>query len=238
MVATAVTWAYRRLGRLYPRVFMALELQTAYPIILGTYALFSFYYEGDTGTFFLLFGITCALAALSIVIACAKTFPMLRPLETWIAGERSERATAEALGRGHLLPVADDPQRGAPARDHGRGPERHPLRAAARASWLAAPFIAAGSLVALGYSSMLHYFALEIGLRPVLVDINQQLTPRTDIGLSALAAALAPSADPAADQPDHGPDRRGSHLGGRRRSADLGLDVAIAVVLRPRSRSS
>ena len=85
MVATAVTWAYRRLGRLYPRVFMALELQTAYPIILGTYALFSFYYEGDTGTFFLLFGITCALAALSIVIACAKTFPMLRPLETWIA---------------------------------------------------------------------------------------------------------------------------------------------------------
>ena len=47
-------------------------------------------------------------------------------------------------------------------------------------TWLAVfPFIA-GSMVALGYSSMLHYFALEIGLRPVLVDINQQVTPRTE----------------------------------------------------------
>ena len=39
MVAIALTWAYGRLGRHYPRVFMALELQTAYPIIFGTYAL-------------------------------------------------------------------------------------------------------------------------------------------------------------------------------------------------------
>ena len=70
---------------------MALELQTAYPIILGTYALFSFYYEGDAGTFFTLFGITRALAAVSIVIACVKTFPLLRPVEAWIAGERDEQ---------------------------------------------------------------------------------------------------------------------------------------------------
>ena len=53
------------------------------------------------------------------------------------------------------------------------------------------PFIA-GSLVALGYASMLHYFALEIGLRPVLVDINQQVTPRTEASALGAAAALAP----------------------------------------------
>lgn len=96
MVATALTWAYRRLGRFYPRVFMAVELQTAYPVILGTIGLFSFYYEGDAGTFFTLFGLTCAFAAVSITIACLKTFPLLRPVETWIAGARSERETAEA----------------------------------------------------------------------------------------------------------------------------------------------
>ena len=51
---------------LYPRVFMAVELQTAYDlVILGTYALFSFYYESDSGTFFTLFGLTCALAAIA-----------------------------------------------------------------------------------------------------------------------------------------------------------------------------
>ncbi len=82
-------------------------------------------------------------------------------------------------------------------------------------------------MVALGYSSMLHYFALEFGLRPVLVDINQQVTPRTE-GLSALPLRwrllltlplinLITGMTVAALTSDGG--------GG----ADLGLDVAIAV---------
>src|SRR5688572_11079175 len=229
MVAKALTWGYRRLGRFYPRVFVAVELQTAYPVILGTIALFSFYYEGDAGTFFALFGLTCALAAVSIVIACLKTFPLLRPVEAWIAGARSERETAEAWAAAVSFPW-------------------RMIRAVALLpvfvvvipasilavvmldlTWLAAfPFMA-GSMVALGYSSMLHYFALEVGMRPVLVDINQQGTPRTETGLSALplrwrllltlplinvitgltVAALT------------------SEPGGG--GADLGLDVAIAV---------
>ena len=186
MAQRALTWAYRRLGAAYPRAFMALELQTAYPIILVTYLLFSFYYEGDTGTFFALFGLTCGLAALSIAIACAKTFPMLRPLNDWIAGERGERETAEAWATAVSFPW-------------------RMIRAVAflpivtvvipasvlsvvmlDLSWLAAfPFIA-GSLVALGYSSLLHYFALEVGLRPVLVDINAQVSPRTNASISAI----------------------------------------------------
>src|SRR5687767_11489909 len=39
VAVTALRWAYRRLGRHYPRVFLVLELQTVYPVILGTYAL-------------------------------------------------------------------------------------------------------------------------------------------------------------------------------------------------------
>ena len=54
-------------------------------------------------------------------------------------------------------------------------------------SWTAAfPFIA-GSAVALAYASMLHYFALEIGLRPLLVDINHEISPRTDANVSTLS---------------------------------------------------
>ena len=228
MLATALSWTYRRLGRLYPRTFVILELQTAYPIILGTYALFSFYYEGDTGTFFTLFGITCALAAVSIAIACAKTFPMLRPLESWIAGERSESATTEAWATAvsfpwrmirtvALLPVIVVVI-----------PAAILSVAMLQLSWPAVfPFIA-GSLVALAYSSMLHYFALELGLRPVLMHINQLGAPRSGAELSTLplrwrllltlplinvitgvtVAALT------------------SDVGG---SAELGVDVAIAV---------
>ena len=186
MAMRALTWAYRRLGRSYPRAFMALELQTVYPVILATYGLFSFYYEGDAGTFFALFGITCGLAAISIAIACAKTFPLLEPLNDWIGGERDERSTAEAWATAVSFPW-------------------RMIRAVAvlpvvtvvipasvlsvvmlELSWPAVfPFIA-GSIVALGYSSLLHYFALEVGLRPVLMDINSQVSPRTEAGVSAL----------------------------------------------------
>lgn len=186
MAMRALTWAYRRLGRSYPRVFMALELQTAYPIILVTYLLFSSYYEGDSGTFFALFGLTCGLAAISIAIACWKTFPLLTPLDEWIDGKRDERHTAEAWATAVSFPwrmiraVAILPVITVVIPSSVLSVVMLDL------SWLSViPFIA-GSMVALGYSSLLHYFALEVGLRPVLVDINSQVSPRTNASLSAL----------------------------------------------------
>lgn len=228
MAIRVLTWAYRRLGRLYPRVFMVLELQTAYPVILVTYLLFSFYYDGDTGTFFALFGLTCALAAISIIIACVKTFPMLRPIDDWIAGNRDERATAEAWATAVsfpfrmiravvILPVVTVVI-----------PASILSVVMLELDWLAVfPFIA-GSMVALGYSSLLHYFALEVGLRPVLVDINAQVSPRTNASITALPLrwrllltlpiinAITGMAVAALTSDGGG-------------GADLGLDVAVAL---------
>ena len=229
MLAKALTWSYRRLGRLYPRIFLAFELQTAYPVILGTVGLFSFYYEGDAGTFFSLFGLTCALAAISIVIACVKTFPLLRPIESWIAGARGERETAEAwaaavsfpwrmIRRVALLPVFTVVI-----------PASVLAVVMLELSWLAAfPFIA-GSMVALGYSSMLHYFALEVGMRPVLVDINQQGTPRTETGLSALPLRWRLLLTLPMINVITGLTVAALTSEGGGGGADLGLDVAIAV---------
>ncbi len=187
MAVTALRWAYRRLGRLYPRIFLVLELQTVYPVILGTYGLFSFYYDGTAGEFFTLFGITCGLAAIAIVIACLRTFPMLRPLEAWIAGARNDRATTEAWAAAISFPWRM-------IRTNAIVPAFIVLVPSAvlsvvvlELSWTAAfPFLA-GSVVALAYASMLHYFALEIGLRPLLVDINQQVSPRTRANVSAIS---------------------------------------------------
>jgi adenylate cyclase len=229
VVAKALTWAYGRLGRFYPRVFMAVELQTAYPVILGTYALFSFYYQGDAGTFFTLFGLTCALAALSILIACIKTFPLLKPVDAWIAGARNERQTAEAWAAAVSFPWRM-------IRSVFFLPVVTVVIPASILSvilldlnWYAVfPFIA-GSLVALGYTSMLHYFALEIGLRPVLVDINQQVSPRTEPSLSALPLRwrlllTLPMINIITGLTVAALTSEGSGGG-----ADLGLDVAIAV---------
>jgi class 3 adenylate cyclase len=51
--------------------------------------------------------------------------------------------------------------------------------------------VAAG-LVAIGYGGILHYLALEAGMRPVLVDINREVTPRreTDIDVVPLRFKL------------------------------------------------
>ena len=186
MVANALRWAYRRLGRWYPRAFMVLELQTAYPIIFATFGLFSFYYDGSPGEYFALAGITCGLAAVSITFACFKTFPLLRPIERWIAGDRDEQATAEAWAAAVSFPWRM-------IRTVLVLPLLVVVIPAAvlsvivfEVSWLAVfPFIA-GSMIALAYSSILHYLALEVGLRPVLIDINRQVSPRTKADVSAL----------------------------------------------------
>jgi len=229
MVATALTWAYRRLGRRYPRVFVVLELLTVFPIILGTYVLLGLYYEGDAGTFAILFASTCGLAATSIAISCFKTFPMLRPIEYWIAGGRDPRSTAGAWSAAIGFPWRMI-RRVAPL----------PIILVAipsvvltvlmlELSVLSALPMLAGAIIALTYSAMLHYFALETGLRPVLIDINQQVAPRTSASLGTLslrwrlllslpAINVITGVTVAALTSDEG--------GG---GADLGLDVAIAV---------
>ena len=238
MAVTALRWAYRRLGRHYPRVFLVLELQTVYPVILGTYALFSFYYDGSTGEFFTLFGITCALAAIAIVVACFRTFPMLKPLELWIAGARDERSTAEAWAAAISFPWRM-------IRSNVFVPATIVLIPSAVASvllldlsWTAAfPFIA-GSAVALAYASMLHYFALEIGLRPLLIDINHEVSPRTDANVTALSLKWRLLLVAADDQRHHRHDGRRAHLRRRRRGIAWAGRGNRRSASRPRSPSS
>ncbi len=187
MVPSALTWAYRKLGRFYPRAFLAVELLTAFPIVLGTYGLFSFYYEGSTGDFFALFGFTSALVAIAIVLTCVKAFPLLRPVNRWIAGQRDDESTAAAWAAAVSFPWRM-------VRTIGLMPVVIVVIPSAilavvwlGLSWLAiVPFVA-GALVALGYAMILHTLALEVGLRPVLVDINRQVSPRTSTGLKALS---------------------------------------------------
>ncbi len=42
-------------------------------------------------------------------------------------------------------------------------------------SWLAFFPLLVGGLIALGYSAVLHYLALELAMRPILFDINAAL---------------------------------------------------------------
>lgn len=186
MQIRALTWLYRRLGRNYPRVYLAVELLSAFPVIAGTFALFSFYYDGSFKDFLVLAAVASGLSAVSLVYALLKTVPLMAPIEAWIDGQRDPESAAEAWATAVSLP--------------SRMIRRLLLVPIVMVviptsvfwvvvldlSWLAVLPFAVGSLVALGYSAMLHYLALEVGMRPVLIELNEQISPTTEIPVDAL----------------------------------------------------
>jgi adenylate cyclase len=180
VVQRALTWLYRRLGSSYPFAFILIELQSAWLISLGTLGLFSLYYDAPFEDFALQGAVVLGLTGTAVLIALLRSRSYVRPLTRWIAsGDRDDpKLAGEAWGAAVGLP-----QR-VISRDM-----KLPLIIVALPGSIAALLILdlsplaffplfAGSLIAIGYAGILHYFALETGMRPVLVDINRVLPPR------------------------------------------------------------
>jgi adenylate cyclase len=186
MALVGMRFLYRRLGGLYPLVFLAVELQSALVIVAATLALFTFYYEGDSGQYISILLISLALTEAAIIATVLRSREALRPISDWIAGRRdpdsSNRAWNAAIGLPLYLVKKDLPLpvivSVLPTCIAGI--------AILNLSWLAIFPLLAGSAVAMGYSATLHYLAVEAGMRPVLVDINQQISPRTSLTVLAV----------------------------------------------------
>jgi adenylate cyclase len=180
---------YRRLGHRYPAIFLTVELQSAFLIAAATLGLFSFYYNASPHDYLRILGVMLLLVGLAVAMTIARTLPLMRPIGEWIAGARDEEQTLEAWRAAVGLPLAFI---------------RHDLAipilvaiipgsiwavSVLNLSWLAFFPLFAGSMVALGYSAILHYLVLEAGMRPVLVDINRsEAVPRLSAEVSALPA--------------------------------------------------
>lgn len=181
-----LAWLYRKLGSFYPGTFITVELQTAFVVAAGTVALLSFYYDASKEEFLRVLVMVLVLTAVAVGVALLRTYPRLRPIQAWITGDRSPEATAQAWSAAVGLPL-DLLRRDLPV----------PLVltvipscglavALLGLSWLAFfPFLFA-SVVAVGYAAILHYLAIESGMRPVLVDINREVAPRLATECSAL----------------------------------------------------
>jgi adenylate cyclase len=186
MALVGIRFLYRRLGGWYPLVFLAVELQSALVIVAATLGLFTFYYEGDTGQYIDVLLISLVLTEAAIFATVIRSRELLRPISDWIAGERdpesTDRAWNAAIGLPLYLVKKDLPLPVVvtvlPTCIAGI--------AILDLSWLAIFPLLAGSAVAMGYSATLHYLAVEAGMRPVLVDINQQISPRTQLKVLAV----------------------------------------------------
>ncbi len=187
MALPALSRLYRRLGRFYPHAFLTIELQSAFVITAATLGLFTFYYNASAHDYVKVIVVALALTGLAVLITLIRTFPLMSPIRDWLGGQRDERSTARAWAAAVALPL---------------NLIRHDLwvpvvvAIAPTCAWavyvldLAWPAffpLFAGSMVALGYSAILHYLILEAGMRPVLLDINSnQDAPRVQTPISAI----------------------------------------------------
>jgi adenylate cyclase len=169
-----LTWLYRKLGRRYPAVFVCLELPNAFVVAAASVALFSFYYSLSETEFLEVLAIALGLTAVGLVWELFRILPRVRPLGEWIGGERSAERTAAAWDLAVNLPV-----------ELIRRDFYIPIVvtlttviasvALLGLSWLAFFPITIAALVSVGYAAILHYLALELAMRPILFDINDQL---------------------------------------------------------------
>ncbi|MSO41914.1 MAG: adenylate/guanylate cyclase domain-containing protein [Solirubrobacterales bacterium] len=174
-MAGTLTWMYRKLGPRYPFAYIAIELQSAFLISAGVVALFSFYYDADKGVFLQMLVVTLGLTALSIAFVLVRVHRRMRPLVRWIEGERDQDQTAAAWYSAVSLPLKLI-KRDLPFPIFGVViPASLFAVAQLNLSPLATLPLVAGGLIAIGYSGVLHYLAIEFAMRPILFDINAAL---------------------------------------------------------------
>jgi class 3 adenylate cyclase len=186
MAIGALTRLYERLGRRYPFAFLAVELQSALLIVAGTLALITFYYEGSTGEYLLILAITLAMTEAAIIAALVRARPLLRTLSDWIGGERDPEATERAWGAAISLPLhlvkRDLPL---PVTVSAVVTCAAGVAIFGLSAWAVVPLLAA-SAISIGYAIVLHYLAVEIGMRPVLIEIDSSRSPRRSADFWAL----------------------------------------------------
>ncbi len=175
MVFGLLTFLYGKLGRFYPATYLTLELQSAFGVTIGTLALLSIYYDALSSEWLPIGGIAIGTTAIAIAINLIRTYPQLRPISAWIKGERSQESAERAWTAAVGLPLE------LIKRDLWV-PILIVVIPTAVAAVLFADLptlsfipIASAALVAVGYGGVLHYLLIETGMRPVLLDISEEL---------------------------------------------------------------
>jgi adenylate cyclase len=177
MLLLTARWLYRRLGPRYLYAFFAFEVVSALVITLGTLGIFSLYQEMTEAEFWriVLFSWACVFVALITGFPAQRR--ELEPLLGWIRGNREERVALSAWESAVALP------RLMIVRETWRPillcvvPVSIYITAELELPVYSVLICCSGALVAVAYSAILHFFASELALRPVLEDVCETLPP-------------------------------------------------------------
>ncbi|GAC1440891.1 MAG: hypothetical protein NVSMB51_20710 [Solirubrobacteraceae bacterium] len=223
-------YAFRRLGRRYPRVMLTLQFQLTYLIVLGGVGLLTLYQPLSDRQFATTLVVGFGLVLIENLASLSVVFRLLRPADPWLRGER-DPGTALAAWRA----LAGLP----------RDFVRHPRAATAVAFnvipvsifiWLelslplyALPILLAGAGVVLVYGALVRFLAAELIVRPVLEEVSADLPSgiapaRTGVSLKLKLLVALPAINVISGVLVAALSSRG-----HARLTDLGIDVLAAL---------
>jgi adenylate cyclase len=168
---------YGRLGAKYFGVYVVFEVVSAFVVCLATAGLFAIYTETSSEEFWRVTLFAELVVALALAYAMTKTWRLARPVVDWLRKGRPERDALEvwrcavALPRRMVLNNGWQPFAivGVPVAVYATIEFDLPAYSAL--------IVFAGAMVAVAYSALLHFFASEQFMRPVLEDIARRLPP-------------------------------------------------------------
>ena len=179
---------YQRLGRLYFAAYAVFDVLSALIICLGAVGLFKLYTDPTTEEFFISLAFAEAVCFVTVAWVVHKGLRVGRPLIRWVSGQRDEASSLEAWRAGVSFPRDFMAVNGWKPFAFVSVPIAAFVTVYQDLPAYSGLIIVAGSLVAVAYAGVLHFFASELFLRPVLAHVHGYLPD--DVELKARGVPL------------------------------------------------
>lgn len=222
---------YRRFGARYPRVALAVQFQFAHVVTLGGVGLLLLYQPVSSGQLLAIIAVSQALVMIENVLALRLTFSLIAPADPWLAGHRDAGTALAAWRALATLPVNFVRTRSALAIFMQLVPISVFVTLDLRLAWYSFPILVAGAAVVLSYGVFLRFFAMELIMRPVLVEVSRDLPDGVDLDGSMIPLRWKLLAALPAINVITGVTVSALSIHGQARLSDLGISVLAAVVV-------
>ena len=170
-------WLYRRLGVFYFPLWIAFEFFTAIIITLATIGLFALYEDMSIDTFWQILVVAEGSVLVALVYTGLRTKHLAMPVVRWVRKGRDPAGAPDAWRRAVSLPREVVVRNGSLPFAIVGIPVAAFFTVQLDLPWYSGGIIFAATLVAIAYAAVLHFFASELFLRPVIEDINTYLPP-------------------------------------------------------------
>lgn len=173
----ASEWLYKRLGWKYFYAYAAFDVLSALTITAGTLGIFVLYTDVSVGEFWRAFAIAEVATLVGLVFVLARAVRLAGPLIGWLRDGKPADGALGAWQRAARLPRDFAVQNGWQPFVIIGVPISVFMVFDFGLPWYSALVIFAGGSVAVAYAAVLHFFAAELALRPVLRDAAALLPP-------------------------------------------------------------